>query len=152
MSAEPADEFEQPPLGGPEEHEALLGALHQLEGALVSLRLGPESGWRERAGSELRSVAASIEFHCQSAEASDGLLTQAERDTGRSRKVTAASRAHEKLCEQGKALVVLMSQDVEIDVVRQRAAEIAKMLRRHLDLLGDLVYDAAFESDTGVVD
>ena len=52
MSEEPPDEYEQPPLGGPEEHAALQGALHQLEGALVSLRLGAESGWRERAGSE----------------------------------------------------------------------------------------------------
>ena len=145
-------EQEQLPLRASEEHEALLGALHQLEDALSSLELGPESGWRERAASELRTVAASIEHHCQSAEASDGLLTQVERDAGRSQTVSAARHAHEQLCEHAQALVVLLSGDVQIDIVRERAAEIAKILRRHLDLVGDLVYDAAFDSDTGIGD
>ena len=150
MSEKP-DEREQRPRGS-EEHEALLGALHQVEDVLSSLELGSESGWRERANSDLRAVAASVERHCESAEASNGLLTQVERDAGRSQTVSAANHAHEQLCEQAQALVVLMSEDVQVDVVRERAAEIAKILRRHVDLVGDLVYDAAFDSDTGVGD
>ena len=151
MSAGRSDEHERPPLRGSGEHEVLIYALHQLEGTLVSLRLRPENGWRERADSELRTVAASIERHCRAAEGSDGLLTQVETKAGRSRNVSAAHEAHEQLCEQAQALVDSLAQDVEIDVVRERAAEIAKILRRHLDLVGDLVYDAAF-ADTGVGD
>ena len=45
-----------------------------------------------------------------------------------------------------------MLEDVKIDVVRTRATEIAKILRSHLDLLGDLVYEAACESEMGVGD
>ena len=123
-----------------------------MDGALLSLKLGPEGGWRERADSELRIVVAFIERHCQSSEASDGLLTQAEKEVGRSQNVNAAYQAHEQLCEEVQALVVLLSQDVEIGAVRERAAEIAKILRGHLDLIGDLVYDAACESETGVGD
>lgn len=151
MSEEP-DEHEQLPLRASEEHEALLGAIHQLEDAFSSLELGSESGWRERAASELRTVASSIEHHCQSAEASDGLLTQVERDAGRSETVSAAHHAHEQLCEQARALIVLVSEDVQIDVVREKAAEIAKILRLHLDLVAALVNEAAFESETGVGD
>ena len=44
----------------------------------------------------------------------------------------------------------MLSQDVEINFVRERAVEIAKILIGYLDLVGDLVYDAVFESDTGV--
>ena len=123
-----------------------------MEDPISSLELGSENGRRERAASELRTVAAFIDHHCQSAEAPDGLLTQVERDAGRSQTVSAARHAHEQLCEQAQALVVLMAEDVQIDVVRDRAAEIAKILRRHLDLVGDLVCDAAFDSDTGIGD
>ena len=46
----------------------------------------------------------------------------------------------------------MLSQDVEINFVRERAVEIAKILIGYLDLVGDLVYEAVFEPDTGVGD
>ena len=134
------------------EHEALLCALRQLEDALTPLTQGAKNGWRERTNSLLRSAATSIELHCQAAEGPDGLLTEAERDAGRSRNVRTARHEHEQLCERTQALVLLLSQDVEIDVLRERGAEILTILRHHLDLVGDLAYDAAFDLDAGVGD
>lgn len=132
--------------------EELLSALLQLEAALVPLSREPQHGWQERAKSDFQIAAAAIKRHCQAAEAPKGLLTQAERDAGRSRNVSTAHHQHEQLCERAQDLVLLLAQDVELDVVRELGAEIVTMLRRHLDLVGDLVYDAAFDPDTGVGD
>ena len=146
------DELDQLPLRRHDEHDALLGGLRQLEVALESLRPGPESDWRVRADFELRRAAASIERHCESAEGPDGLLAQVERHAGRSQNVSAAHRAHEQMCREVQALVSSLAQDVAIDVVRDRAAALAKLLHRHLNLIGDLAYDLALDSDTGVGD
>ena len=146
------DELDQRPLRRNDEHDALLGGLRQLEVVLESLRPGPESDWRARASSELRRAAASIERHCESAEGPDGLLAQVERDAGRSQNVSAAHRAHEQMCRNVQALVSSLAQDVAIDVVRERGTVLAELVRRHLELVGDLVYDAALDSDTGVGD
>ena len=146
------DELDQRPLRRNDEHDALLSGLRQLEVVLESLRPGPESDWRARASSELRRAAASIERHCESAEGPDGLLAQVERDAGRSQNVSAAHDAHKQLCEQVRALVASLSKDVEVDIVRERATRLVKLLLGHLDLVGDLVYDAALDSDTGVGD
>ena len=147
-----SDAIAQPPSQRPVEHDALLSGLRQLEVALESLRPGLESSWRVGADSKLRSAAASIERHCESAEGPDGLLAQVERDTGRSQNVSAAHDAHKQLCEQVRALVASLSKDVEVDIVRERATRLVKLLLGHLDLVGDLVYDAALDSDTGVGD
>ena len=146
------DELDQRPLRRNDEHDALLGGLRQLESALELLRPGPESDWRARADFELRRAAASIERHCESAEGPDGLLAQVERHAGRSQNVSAAHRAHEQMCSNVQALVSSLAQDVAIDVVRDRAAALAKLLHRHLNLIGDLAYDLALDSDTGVGD
>ena len=147
-----SDAIAQPPSQRPVEHDALLSGLRQLEVALESLRPGLESSWRVGADSKLRSAAASIERHCESAEGPDGLLAQVERDAGRSQNVSAAHRAHEQMCRNVQALVSSLAQDVAIDVVRERGTVLAELVRRHLDLVGDLVYDAALDSDTGVGD
>lgn len=147
-----SDAIAQPPSQRPVEHDALLSGLRQLEVALESLRPGPESGWRAGADSKLRSAAASIERHCESAEGPDGLLAQVERDAGRSQNVSAAHRAHEQMCRKVQALVSSLAQDVAIDIVRDRAAALAELLHRHLNLIADLAYDLALDSDTGVGD
>ena len=147
-----SDAIAQPPSQRPVEHDALLSGLRQLEVALESLRPGLESSWRVGADSKLRSAAASIERHCESAEGPDGLLAQVERDAGRSQNVSAAHRAHEQMCRNVQALVSSLAQDVAIDVVRERGTVLAELVRRHLELVGDLVYDAALDSDTGVGD
>ena len=147
-----SDAIAQPPSQRPVEHDALLSGLRQLEVALESLRPGLESSWRVGADSKLRSAAASIERHCESAEGPDGLLAQVERDAGRSQNVSAAHRAHEQMCRNVQALVSSLAQDVAIDVVRERGTVLAELIRRHLELVGDLVYDAALDSDTGVGD
>jgi hypothetical protein len=130
----------------------MLEALRRMDAVVSCLRSTGSPGWRRRSAEELRAASESIQEHCRLADAPGGLITQVEREVGGSHNVRIAHVAHEQLRGQLDALALLLSQEVHIDVLRERAEEIVEALRQHVELGGDLVYDAVLEPETGVGD
>lgn len=138
------------------EYETIVSAVRAMEEALVSPAPGRERAWKQRARRELASVVGFLQEHCQSAESSDGLLTQVELALGRSYEVTEARREHERLVRDAVSLLAALEEfpdeaALPYQDVRARAVDFIAALRHHQAREADLLM-LAFARDTGVGD
>jgi hypothetical protein len=134
-----------------QEHQALMEALALAQEAVHALRQR-DGAWQALAAARLKAAAGSLELHCSSSEAPDGLLADVQREAGHSRNVTSAHRDHEELCGQVGELQALAAEGMDPERALAQALELVTLLRQHLNLEGDLVYEAAMGGEQGALD
>ena len=129
------------------EHRALVEALDDMAWVIASL----DSGERDAVVDAAARVATEVQRHCDAAGGQDGLLAEVERRAGRTHHVSQAHAAHEQLLQELHAFGAEATQGGDARLLRERGERIVRELREHLELEGDLVYDAVQE-ETGVGD
>lgn len=150
---ENADPKREPSPDSPsEEHRTLLVALRAMEALIANLESDTDAGWQRRTASGISAVSEAIREHCSAAEAAHGLLAEVEQHVGHPHSLTKAHAEHHKLQEHVAALSDMLPQCAEAAGLRGPADELARELQKHLELQGDLLYDAATEPETGVGD
>jgi predicted transcriptional regulator len=133
------------------EHDAIVAAVQVLEAALASPATNREDQWHERIEHDLAPVVATVQHHCQAAEAEGGLVKELEAMLGRPRSLAIVSREHEQLAAEAQAFFASLATASDVAAVRARAAALTADLRAHQAQETDLIYEAFFR-DIGVGD
>lgn len=134
------------------EHQTLLTASNGMERILARLASDEPQDWEQEIGGQVRAVSDAIMAHRSAAESSDGLLHHVECSAGHTRSLTEALAGHEQLAADVEATFQLLQESSDISTVRKRCEKIQVELQRHIDVMGDLLYDDSVEAESGIGD
>ncbi len=140
-----------------DEHDALVAAMQQLDGALVAAAPGREAAWASRVAADLRDVRSALEQHRASAEGAAGLFGQLQAALpGATYRLGKLRQAHSALLDEADGLLTSIERLAERSsgsyaAIRQRVSALLTGLRAHQAQEVDLIYEA-FCRDLGAPD
>ncbi len=140
-----------------DEHDALVAAMQQLDGALVAAAPGREAAWASRVAADLRDVRSALEQHRASAEGAGGLFAELQAVLpAASYRLGKLRQGHAAMLDETDGLLTSIERMADdgtgsFDAIRRRVSVLLSGMRAHQAQEVDLIYEA-FCRDLGALD